>query len=191
MAPTSSRPSQSKDSPPVSRPPGKRPLGRWVVAAAIALVGLAGYGAFRWSRGSSQPTDGIAPRFDAPPGWHAEAPTRGPNYGVYSDGTAHSVTLAAVSDDQGSAPRCDRLIDGMMRGMARKTGLSTPPAATALPSTDGAVCRFSAEIPGRNQLVSGGYMPCPETSSGIVFAYFRGLDAADDQGIVKRIHCPG
>jgi hypothetical protein len=188
MSPISEKPSKSKTSPPATPTrPGKRPLG-WAVLAVV-VVGLAGYGAFRWSRGSSHPAAGIAPRFDAPSGWHAEK-ARSPNAGIYTNGSGDAVTIAGMADEEGKGPECDRLVAGMLRGMARKAGLSEPPAAKALPSTDEAVCRFSAEIPGRNQLVSGGYMLCPATSSGILFAYFRGLDATDDSGIMNRIHCP-
>lgn len=172
--------------------PARRSPGSWALSfVAIALIGLALYGGFRWYRGSSphSAAEAIAPRFDAPSGWHAET-ARGPNFGVYTDGSGNSVTIAGLLGDVVSGPDCDRMIAGMMRGAARKAGLSEPPEARQLPRAGEAVCRFSAEIPG-HQLVSGGYVLCHATGSGVLFAYYRGLDATDDRGIIERIHCPG
>lgn len=161
----------------------------WALIAAAALVGLAGYGAVRWYPGSSHRGEGIAPRFDLPSGWHAEPP-RGPKL-VYTDGSGNAVTVAGLMGDLVSGPDCDRMIAGMMRSMARMDGLSDPPEARQLPPAGDAVCRFSAEIPGQKQLVSGGYVLCHATGSGVLFAYSRGLDAIDDRGMIDRIHCPG
>jgi hypothetical protein len=191
MAPISEQSSKSRNVAAVApQRPAKRSPGFWAVSfAAVALVGLALYGGFRLYRGSPHTAEGIAPGFDVPSGWHAET-ARGPNFGFYTDGSGNSVSIAGLLGDNVTGPDCDRMIAGMMRSTARKAGLEAPPAATSLPSTGEAVCRFRAEIPG-HQLVSGGYVLCHATGSGVLFAYYRGSDAADDRGIIERIHCPG